>query len=256
MCPGLQGAESVLCRGAGKPPSRGLHAPPTTQGASPEGGVLPLVTSVMASGAGGPDHCSLSPGFAPLLCLTTALLPAWLCTPQVTLSACSLQPGSGQETARRVAAQGPWAEEWAELRELVQEADLALELVTAEATAEVIAEAMEEATAGAMREVRAETTEDGTAGAIGEARTEATGRPQEGHSRGHGGGHSRGHGGGHSRGHGGGHRKATAEAIAKVGFKGEVRVCFQACGVWSCKRPCHQHCGGSTPRAAAGREGA
>lgn len=142
------------------------------------------------------------------------------------------------------------------MRELVQEADLALELVTAEATAEVIAEAMEEATAGAMREVRAETTEDGTAGAIGEARTEATGRPQEGHSRGHGGGHSRGHGGGHSRGHGGGHRKATAEAIAKAGFKGEVRVCFQACGVWSCKRPCHQHCGGSTPRAAAGREGA
>lgn len=81
MCPGLQGAESALCRGAGKPPSRGLHAPPTTQGASPEGGVLPLVTSVMASGAGGPGttapsargllHCSVlqllsyQPGCAP-----------------------------------------------------------------------------------------------------------------------------------------------------------------------------------------------
>ena len=116
-------------------------------------------------------------------------------------------------------------------------------------------EAMEEATAEARGEVRAETTEEATAGAIGEARRQAMGEATakatgEATVGGHRGGYNRGHGGGHSR----GHRKGTAEAIATLGFKGQVRG-FQACGVWSCKRPCQQHCGGSTSRAAAGREG-
>lgn len=60
------------------------------------------------------------------------------------------------------ASQGPpRAEEWAEMREPAQEADLALELVTVEVTTEVIAEAtgevtVEEVIAGAMGETTAE----------------------------------------------------------------------------------------------------
>lgn len=119
--------------------------------------------SGMISGAGGSGTpAPAARGLLPLLRLTAALLPAWLCTPQATLSACSLQPGSGQETARRLAAQGPWAEERAELWVLEQEADLALELVTVEVTAEVTAEA----TVGATGEVRAEATGEATAEAV------------------------------------------------------------------------------------------
>ena len=55
------------------------------------------------------------------------------------LPECLLPAGSGKETARRVAAQGPLAEVWAELREPAQETDLARELVTAEATVEAVA---------------------------------------------------------------------------------------------------------------------
>ena len=67
---------------------------------------------------------------------------------------------------------------------------------------------------------------EATAKATGEATAKATGEATVG---GHRGGYNRGHGGGHSR----GHRKGTAEAIATLGFKGQVRG-FQACGVWSC----------------------
>lgn len=61
MCPGFQGAESALCRDAGKPPSRALHPAPTTQGTSPEGGVLAGVTAVMISEAGGSGTAAPSP---------------------------------------------------------------------------------------------------------------------------------------------------------------------------------------------------
>lgn len=55
------------------------------------------------------------------------------------LPECLLPAGSGKETTTRVAAQGPLAEVWAELREPAKETDLALELATAEATVEAVA---------------------------------------------------------------------------------------------------------------------
>ena len=79
----------------------------------------------------------LSPRLAPLLCLTAALHPPAM-LPTADAQRLLSAAGSGQDSARRAAAQGPRAEEWAEMREPAQEADLALELVTVEVTTEVI----------------------------------------------------------------------------------------------------------------------
>lgn len=227
MCPGFQGAESALCRDAGKPPSRALHPAPTTQGTSPEGGVLAGVTAVMISEAGGSGTAAPSPQGLLHCSVLQPLYTRRAMHPTADAQCLLPELGSGQESARRAAAQGLRAEEWAEMRELAQEADLALELVTVEVTVEVIAEAMEEAT--------------------GEATVEATGRPQERSKW-------RPQGRSEWRPWRRPQQRPQQSPLPRWVLR-QVRVCFQARGVWSCKRPCHQLWGGGTPRAAEGREG-